>query len=232
METISEYQLLPRPDHSKTYRQPLEAFVNDSIVIIVGNKQGRQNRRNVDLYKNCSIFTALTEKPGTKKQKEVFDNRPMLDHLWISNKCSRWNEALGIPDIFAIGKINWYTRKDGIKDLALFPTDVNTHIECLFVGVVFIYGLHIIEESQNLKQKGIITKNYKYWEDQLKWLKDIAHNFKETVIKLKIKLGETCMLKYVDKFLTEVEKQIKKGRNHVDKMQLKKGFAKQDFIYI
>jgi hypothetical protein len=40
------------------------------------------------------------------------------------------------------------------------------------------------------------------------------------------------MLKYVDKFLTQVEKQIKNGRGHVEKMQLKKGFAKQEFIYI
>jgi hypothetical protein len=232
METIFMPKLLPRPQIKKTYREPLEAFVSDSIVIITGEKQGLRSRINKDLYKNCRIFTALTDRPGTKKQKDIFSQGVTLDHLWIKNECSRWNEALGIPEIFAIGTIEWYTRRDGTKDLCLKPIDSATHIECLFVGVLFMYGLHLIEETEKLKSKNIVTENYEYWDSQFEWLKRITINFKETVGRLKIDLGKTNMVKYIDTFLLKIEKQIKKARDHVKKILNKKGFTKQELIYI
>lgn len=224
--------LLPRPDHEKTYRKPLEYFVGDSIVIIVGEKQERVTGRPVDLYKNCRIFTVLTAKAGTKDQKKVFEEKPLLDHLWIPNNCNRWNKTLGIPEIFAIGRIQWYQRKDGSRDLTLEPVDKKTHLECLFVGIIFIYGLHIIEEAKKLTMQGIVTTNYTNWTDQLVWLKLVTEKFKETTKQEKIDLEKPLMLKYIDGFLNEITKRIKKARNHVTKITKKKGFQQQKLNYI
>lgn len=233
METIPTLPtLLPRPDYSQTYRKPLEYFVDDSIVIIVGNKQARVTGRAVDLYENCRIFTVLTDKPGTKNQRKVFEERPILDHLWIPNNCNKWNKKICVPDIFAIGKIEWYTRKDGSKDLTLAPVDKKIHLECLFIGIIFIYGLHIMEESKNLTTKGIVTDNYKYWCDQVAWLKLITEKFKETIKEEKIDLEKPLMLKYIDCFLNEITKKTKKARNHVRKITAKKGFQEHKLNYI
>jgi hypothetical protein len=224
MDTITLPELLPRPDYEKTYRKPLEYFVDGSIVIIVGNKKGVVTGKSVDLYEDCRIFTVLMKRQGTRQQKRIFEERHRLDHLWISNKCSRWNKRIGIPEIFAIGKIQWYVRKDGSKDLSLEPVDYKTHLENLFLGIMFMYGLHILEEARQLTMQGIVAKNYKLWDDQLSWLKLVSKKFKQTIEEKKIELEKPLMLKYIDGFLNEIEKKITKARNHVKKINQKKGF--------
>lgn len=201
-------------------------------MIIVGNKQNRITGRPLDLYENCRIFTALTATAGTKKQRQVFKERPTLDHLWIEKNCYRWNKEIGVPDIFAIGKIEWYKRKDGRKDLNLKPIDKKIHLESLFIGVIFIYGLHLLEEAYKLTSKGIITKNYVYWQDQVAWLKIVNEKFKETVADDNLDLERPLMLKCIDQFLTEIEKKIIKAQNHVKRIKAKRGFQIQEFKYI
>jgi Ni,Fe-hydrogenase maturation factor len=95
-----------------------------------------------------------------------------------------------------------------------------------------MYGLHLIEETEKLKTKNIVTKNYEHWDSQLEWLKIITVNFKKTVETLKIDLGKTNMVKYIDTFLFKVEKEIRKAKDHIKKILNKKGFTKQELIYI
>jgi hypothetical protein len=201
-------------------------------VIIVGDKKGVMTGKAVDLYENCRIFTVLLKKRGTRKQNQIFKEGHTLDHLWISNKCSRWNKKIGIPEIFAIGKIQWYIRKDGSKDLALKPVDYKTHLENLFLGIMFMYGLHIIEETKNLTMQGVVAKNYKHWDEQLTWLKLVAEKFKQTIEEKNIDLEKPLMLKYIDGFLGEIAKKMTKARNHVKRISNKKGFQVQKLDYI
>lgn len=224
--------MLPRPDYSKTYRKPLEHFVDNSIVIIVGNKQNRITGSPVDLYTDCRIFTALTTREGTKKQKKVFEEKPILDHLWIEKNCYDINKLIGVPELFAIGTIKWYFRKDGSKDLTLKPIDRQIHLESLFLGVIFIYGLHLLEETDKLTSKGIVTKNYCNWKEQIEWLNMVSAKFKEIAAEDKIDLDKPIMLKYIDRFLEKIEKKINKAQNHVKKLKEKKGFQEQVFKYI
>jgi hypothetical protein len=201
-------------------------------VIIVGQKQKRITGRAVDLYENCRIFTVLSPKMGTRKQQKIFEERHVLDHLWISDKCTRWNKAIAIPEIFAIGKIDWYEKKGGIKDLELKPVDYKTHLEKLFVGIVFMYGLHIIEEAKLLTSQDTVTKNYEHWHDQLVWLQLITERFKEIIQEKKIELEKPLTLKYIDCFLKVIEIKTSKARSHVKKIENKKGFKIHKLKYI
>jgi hypothetical protein len=72
--------------------------------------------------------------------------------------------------------------------------------------------------------QGIVAKNYKLWDDQLSWLKLVSKKFKQTIEEKKIELEKPLMLKYIDGFLNEIEKKITKARNHVKKINQKKGF--------
>lgn len=227
-------ELLPRPDHKKTYRQPLEYFVDGSIVILVGDRKessGYAGFGDRKLYENLRIFTALSNKKGTMEQQRVFEEKPILDHLWIPDKCSSLNDSLNIPRLFAVGKIEWYTRKDGRRDLGLTPVDQKTHLEVLFFGTVFIYGLHILDQIRKLLTERVLTESRKQWRSQLEWLKTIAKKFKQTIKEKSILLDNPKMLKYIDSFLIEIENRVKKSEIHIRKMSEKKGFGKRLAIY-
>jgi hypothetical protein len=260
METISSPKLLPRPERKSShrkfqlliddvsnskiltsellttekkesnYRVPLEAFVDNSIVIIVGDRKETPGTHK--LYTNCRIFTAMSKTArGTRKQKKIFEEKPVLDHLWIPETCSRLNEEIGVSNLFAVGKIVWYTRKNGTKDLALEPVKIKEHLEVLFMGTVFIYGLHILEQVRKLLGEGVLNGSREVWKQQLDWLRNIAGKFKETISKKKIILENPKMLIYIDVFLNEIDKKIKKTDDHFKRMSVKKGFSKKLAAY-
>lgn len=234
METVFCPKLLPRPKYEKnSYRKPLEAFVDDSVVIIVGDRQERTTGFNLRLYTNCRLFTAMAKnKKGTLKQQKVFEEKPVIDHLWIPEECSKTNEVLGMPPYFSVGKIRWYTRKDGTRDLSLSRIDRQTHLEVLFLGTVFIYGCHLMEESQKLLSHRILPKSHKKWAVQYDLLKTVAKNFKEIIIKEKIKVEKPDMIKYVDKFLKKIGEKLRKAELHLRKMSSKKGFSNRlSYLY-
>jgi hypothetical protein len=260
METISSPKLLPRPERKSpsrkfqllvdgenkskvlmpelllskqiesTYRVPLEAFLDNSIVIIVGDRKETPGTHK--LYTNCRIFTAMSKTArGTRKQKKIFEEKPVLDHLWIPEGCSRLNEDIGVSNLFAVGKIVWYSRKNGTKDLALEPVKIKEHLEVLFMGIVFIYGLHILEQVRKLLEEGVLSGSREVWKQHLDWLRNIADKFKETISRKKIILENSNMLKYIDSFLNQIDKKIKKTDNHFKRMSEKKGFSKKLLAY-